>query len=120
LQAEEFALKKLFFVIWVAIALTLFPFVCPYPVALAADLTNGAKVFTTNCAACHAGGGNVVNRAKTLKQEALEQYEMASLEAIQQQVMNGKNAMPAFKGRLTDEQIEDVAAYVLDQAEQGW
>jgi cytochrome c6 len=35
-------------------------------------------------------------------------------------VLNGKMAMPAFKGRLTDEQIEDVATYVLDQAGKGW
>ncbi|NJN58427.1 MAG: c-type cytochrome [Leptolyngbyaceae cyanobacterium SL_5_9] len=113
-------MKKLFFAVLLAIALTCFSSAFSYSAALAADLANGAKVFTTNCAACHAGGGNVVNRAKTLKQEALEQYEMASLEAIQHQVKNGKNAMPAFGGRLTDQQIEDVAAYVLDQAEKGW
>jgi cytochrome c6 len=28
--------------------------------------------------------------------------------------------MPAFKGRLTDAQIEDVATYVLAQADKGW
>ena len=36
------------------------------------------------------------------------------------QVTNGKNAMPAFSGRLTEADIEDVATYVLDQAEKGW
>ena len=45
---------------------------------------------------------------------------MNSLEAIVYQVVNGKNAMPAFKGRLSDAQIEDVATYVLSQAESGW
>lgn len=88
--------------------------------AKAADLAQGAQVFAANCAACHAGGGNVVNGAKTLKIDALQQYEMASIEAIQYQVTNGKNAMPAFGGRLTDEQIENVANYVLDQSEKGW
>jgi cytochrome c6 len=113
-------LKKLWLAIGWAIALTLSSFIFSGSIAFAADLANGAKVFSANCAACHAAGGNVINRAKTLKQEALEQYEMASLEAIQRQVTQGKNAMPAFKGRLTDQQIEDVAAYVLDQAEKGW
>jgi cytochrome c6 len=28
--------------------------------------------------------------------------------------------MPAFKGRLTTEQIEDVATYVLEKSEKGW
>ncbi|MBE9179207.1 c-type cytochrome [Oculatella sp. LEGE 06141] len=90
------------------------------PVAIAADLGNGARVFTNNCASCHMGGGNVVNRAKTLKQEALEQYGMASEDAIKTQVTQGKNAMPAFKGRLSAQQIEDVAAYVFDQSAKGW
>lgn len=88
--------------------------------AIAADLGDGAKVFSANCAACHVGGGNMVNPAKTLKKADLEKYEMASLEAIMSQVKNGKAAMPAFGGRLTDEQIENVASYVLDQSEKGW
>ena len=88
--------------------------------ALAADTANGAKIFNANCAACHMGGRNVVMATKTLKIDALEKYQMNSLEAIINQVRNGKNAMPAFKGRLNDKQIEDVAAYVLQQAEKGW
>lgn len=32
------------------------------------------------------------------------------------QVMNGKNAMPAFGGRLSDDDIANVASYVIDQA----
>jgi cytochrome c6 len=43
-----------------------------------------------------------------------------SAEAIISQVTKGKNAMPAFKGRLKSEQIENVAAYVLEQADKGW
>ncbi|MBD2233758.1 cytochrome c6 PetJ [Phormidium tenue] len=90
------------------------------PVAQAADLDHGGQLFGNNCAACHIGGSNVVNGAKTLKQADLEKYEMASIEAITSQVTNGKNAMPAFKGRLSNDDIADVAAYVLSQAEQGW
>lgn len=88
--------------------------------ASAADLAQGAQVFSNNCASCHAGGKNVVNAAKTLKLDDLNKYDMASVEAIKTQVTNGKMAMPAFKGRLTEEQIDNVAAYVLDQAEKGW
>jgi cytochrome c6 len=95
---------------WLAIALP----------AVAADLAHGQQVFASNCAACHIGGGNVVNGAKTLKITDLEQYDMASIEAIKNQVINGKSAMPAFSGRLTTDEIEDVAAYVLDKAETGW
>ncbi|NJN32727.1 MAG: c-type cytochrome [Synechococcales cyanobacterium RM1_1_8] len=88
--------------------------------ALAGDAAAGKAIFGANCAACHIGGGNVINSAKTLKKEALDQYEMASIEKITYQVTNGKNAMPAFKGKLSEEAIENVATYVLAQAEQGW
>jgi cytochrome c6 len=59
---------------------------------------------------------------KTLEKEALEQYLAGgrNSKAIVTQVTNGKNAMPAFGGRLDDEAIENVAAYVLASSESGW
>ena len=104
-------------ILFVFFTAVMFTFATP---ALAGDVASGGKIFSANCAACHAGGRNVVNAAKTLQKDALEKYEMNSIEAITYQVNNGKNAMPAFKGRLTDAQIEDVATYVLSQAENGW
>jgi cytochrome c6 len=86
----------------------------------AADMVDGAKIFTANCSACHLGGNNVIIASKTLKKEALEKYAMNSLEAIKTQVTYGKNAMPSFRSRLNEAQIEDVAAYVLSQSEKGW
>ncbi len=108
---------KILSALLVFLTAAMFTFATP---AMAGDAASGGKIFSANCAACHAGGNNVVNGAKTLKKDALEKYEMNSIEAITYQVNNGKNAMPAFKGRLTDAQIEDVATYVLSQAEAGW
>ncbi len=88
--------------------------------AYAADLAAGAGIFTANCASCHLGGKNIIMADKSLKKDALEKYEMNSIEAIVKQISQGKNAMPAFTGRLTLEQSQDVAAYVLDKAEKGW
>jgi cytochrome c6 len=89
--------------------------------AFAADIDSGSQVFAGNCAACHAGGNNVIENAKTLRKEALEQYLTGGLKeaSIVMQVTNGKNSMPAFGGRLETEEIEDVAAYVYDQATGG-
>lgn len=89
-------------------------------VAQAADLDNGAKIFNANCAACHAGGRNVVNAAKTLQKDALAQFGMNSVDAIKKQVINGNGAMPAFGGKLSADDIEDVASYVLSKSEAGW
>ena len=36
--------------------------------------------------------------------------------AIIYQVKNGKGAMPAWSGRLSEDEINNVAAYVYDQA----
>jgi cytochrome c6 len=84
------------------------------------DAAIGGKIFAVNCAACHVGGGNVVNGVKTLRKEALEQFGMYDLAMIETQVTNGKNAMPAFKGKLNEADIENVATYVLSQADAGW
>jgi cytochrome c6 len=88
--------------------------------AYAADPVAGGKIFTANCAACHSGGNNLVISTKNLQKETLEKYGMFSMDAVQSQVTNGKNAMPAFGGRLSEAQIENVASYVLQQAENGW
>lgn len=85
-----------------------------------AEPPSGEQLFGANCSACHIGGNNVIISHKTLRKEALEKYEMNSLEAIRHQVINGKNAMPAFGSRLSQEEIEAIATYVLGQAETGW
>ena len=105
--------------VWVTIVAIALMTVFSLP-ANAADIAAGAKVFSANCAACHAGGRNAVNPMKTLKKEALVKYEMATAEAIITQVTKGKNAMPAFGSKLKPEQIENVAAYVLAKADDGW
>lgn len=109
-------MKKLLTLILLALAVTTFTFARP----AFADAGKGAQIFSANCAACHAGGKNAVNPAKTLQKADLEKYSMNSLEAIKTQVINGKNAMPAFGGRLSDQDIADVAAYVLETSEKGW
>ena len=110
-------MKKLISLVLMAVAIVAFGFASP---ALAGDAAAGAKVFSANCAQCHLGGKNVVNPQKTLTKTDLEQYGMASEEAIITQVTKGKMAMPSFLGRLSEADIENVAAYVLAQAEKGW
>jgi len=82
------------------------------------DAAKGAKIFEGNCAACHVGGMNAIQPEKTLEKDALIQYLDGGLEpaSIVKQVTGGKNAMPAFGERLSDEDIKNVAEYVYDQA----
>mmetsp|Transcript_3673 Transcript_3673/g.4725 ORF Transcript_3673/g.4725 Transcript_3673/m.4725 type:complete len:144 (+) Transcript_3673:161-592(+) len=90
--------------------------------AFAGDVAAGEQVFNANCAACHAGGQNVIMPDKTLEKDALEQYLAGGRNeaAVITQVTNGKNAMPAFGGRLGDDEIANVATYVIKTSESGW
>lgn len=111
-------MKRILSVLLLSIAIFTFAFSAP---AFAGDAAKGASIFKANCAQCHLGGKNLVQANKSLKKADLDKYGMNSAEAIIAQVTNGKNAMPAFKGRLKSAQIEDVTAYVLEQAnEKGW
>ncbi|MFH7024957.1 MAG: cytochrome c6 PetJ [Heteroscytonema crispum UTEX LB 1556] len=92
----------------------------PPALAANADIANGAQIFETNCAGCHINGGNIIRRGKNLKMKALKKNNMNSIEAIASIVANGKNNMSAYKDRLSEQQIQDVATYVLQQAENNW
>jgi|TARA_B100000524_G_scaffold116212_1_gene56830 cytochrome c6 len=90
---------------------------CIYPISVKAKENEiGKKLFNLNCIACHKNGQNVIIPEKNLKQEALEENGMANLDAIIYQILNGKNGMPAFGGRLNDPEIEQIAKYVLKQS----
>ncbi|MBD1879804.1 cytochrome c6 PetJ [Coleofasciculus sp. FACHB-T130] len=88
--------------------------------AIAADTVNGAKIFSVQCAGCHLNGGNIIRRGKNLKLKALKRNGMDNVEAIASIVANGKNNMSAYKDRLSEQEIQAVSAYVLEQAEKDW
>ena len=103
------------------------PVLLPIP-ALALDdafiVQEGEQIFSSNCAACHMGGGNVIRANRSLKirdlNAHLEEYQQDPLEAIEHQIEAGKNAMPSYEGKLSESEIIAVATYVELQAELGW
>jgi cytochrome c6 len=109
--------KHIALILLMVLSLGLFNFSQP---AFAADLEAGVKIFKANCVSCHLKGNNTIQKDKTLKLEALQANNMYSLEAIMTQVKNGKNVMPAFGKKLKPADIENVASYVLAQADNGW
>ena len=84
----------------------------------------GEKIFNSNCAACHMGGGNVISAKRTLKISDLsnhvEAYTSAPLEALEHEIEDGLNAMPGYADKLSEEEIIAVATYVEQRAELGW
>ncbi|TAF09676.1 MAG: cytochrome C [Nostocales cyanobacterium] len=115
-------MRILLLILQLAIALLLnFKFINP---ALATETSTGSAIFNKNCASCHIGGANILVEHKTLQKSALskylENYDNEPIQVIIHQVQNGKNAMPAFKNKLSEQAILEVAAYVFQKAETGW
>jgi cbb3-type cytochrome c oxidase subunit III len=74
--------------------------------------TNGEAIFKANCSSCHtlaaAGSTGTVG-------PNLDQLKPA-MAIVVRQVTNGGAVMPAFKGKLSDAQIQAVAKYVSSSA----
>jgi cytochrome c6 len=85
-------------------------------IAKAKNLELGKTLFLSNCNVCHIGGNNIIIPEKNLKKETLETNGMNNLNAIVYQVINGKNGMPAFGGRLQENEIEEIANYILEES----
>ncbi|AOY81970.1 c-type cytochrome [Moorena producens JHB] len=111
-------MKKILIAILLVFALITFSF--PGSALAAGNPAKGKIVFNAKCNVCHQGGKNRVIPVKNLSKSALEKFGMYSAAAIIKQVTYGKGAMPRFGSSLKTAQIEDVAAYVLEQADQGW
>lgn len=100
-------------------------FVSPSP-SFAADISSGATLFDQSCSGCHAGGGNLFNSKKTLREADLSKNGFASVEQVADIVSRGRGQMPAYssfispKGnempaKLSDSEVTDVSAYVVEQ-----
>jgi quinohemoprotein ethanol dehydrogenase len=76
----------------------------------AVDAAAGKEVFAEQCSVCHGadglggnGGPDLTTMPKAKEQKGAEE-----------QVTNGGGGMPAFKGALSEEEIKNVAAYVVE------
>jgi cytochrome c6 len=80
---------------------------------------DGAGLFKTKCAACHgADGSGDTAMGKTLKIRDLRSADVQKQTDAQltEITTNGKGKMPAYKGKLTDEQIKQLVAVIRDLA----
>jgi quinohemoprotein ethanol dehydrogenase len=77
----------------------------------APDAMAGAEVFSENCSTCHGADGLGGNGGPdlTTMPKAKEQA------GAEEQVTNGGGGMPAFGGTLSEEEIANVAAYVVEE-----
>ena len=92
-------------------------FACFPNVAAAAhpDAAAGKDPYQKKCAACHGADGKGETpmgknfKLRDLGSDDVQKQTDAQLIDI---TANGKNKMPAYKGKLTDEKIKDIVDYI--------
>jgi len=80
--------------------------------ALSGDPEDGREVFRANCAMCHGADASGMMGMHPSLRGAVERL---TVEGVEVTVRNGRDTMPpmpAFEGRLTDREINDVIAYL--------
>jgi glucose dehydrogenase/cytochrome c5 len=75
------------------------------------DAMAGAEVFSENCSTCHGASGHGGENGPDLRTMPLAKTEAGAIK----QVTNGGGGMPAFSGVLSEEEIKNVAAYVVEK-----
>ena len=79
-------------------------------VALSGDATSGESLYGTHCSSCHMadGTGNPGLNYPSLVEHAPHETD----EEIVAIVLEGEEAMPAFRSQLSDQEVADVLAYI--------
>jgi mono/diheme cytochrome c family protein len=75
------------------------------------EAADGAQLFSSNCQTCHGPEGAGGHVGPDLQKSSVAE----DLAAVEKQVRNGGGAMPPFAGVLSDEEIDVVAHYVVEQ-----
>jgi len=78
--------------------------------AYAGDIDNGKKIYTRHCVTCHGIDG--VSAMPDAPNFAYSEKLLRPDDFILVSIKEGKNAMPAYRGLLEDQEILDVITYL--------
>jgi quinohemoprotein ethanol dehydrogenase len=71
----------------------------------------GAQLFSDNCESCHGHEGAGGHVGPDLQKSSVAEH----LDQVEKQIRNGGGAMPPFSDVLSDQEIQTVARYVVQQ-----
>ncbi|HEU4520910.1 MAG TPA: cytochrome c [Thermoanaerobaculia bacterium] len=80
--------------------------------ALAGGAPDGASIFKSKCAMCHGADGKKVNKAMNVQDLTSPAVQKKSDEELQKITADGKGKMPAYKTKLSAEEIKAVVAHI--------
>ncbi len=87
------------------------------------EVEAGRRIYLAKCASCHNknGDGNTITAGRFPYANLVDGKWRSdgSPAAIERQVRKGHDPMPRFEGKLTNEEIRDVVAYVADLSHAG-
>jgi cytochrome c6 len=87
------------------------------------DLMAGKMIYERKCASCHNanGDGRTITASRYPYANLIDGVWRSdgSLEAVERQIRYGRDPMPRFEGKLTDEEIRQTAAFVLELSRSG-
>jgi mono/diheme cytochrome c family protein len=81
--------------------------------AFAAD--SGADLFKSKCASCHGASGagdTAMGKSMKLKDLGSADVQKQSDADLANVITKGKKPMPAYEGKLTNDQIQDLVKYI--------
>jgi cytochrome c6 len=87
---------------------------CLFVSVVGAQENIGENLFDQHCAACHPGGGNIINPQKTLHSGDLTTNKITKPEDIVAIMRNPGPGMPKFDSeKIPDKFAEQLAEYIL-------
>ena len=87
--------------------------------AVPARAQDTAGLFKSKCGACHGadGSGNTaVGKSMKIRDFASADVQKQTDEELTATITNGKGGMPAYKDKLTGDQIKQLVAFIRDLA----
>ncbi len=88
-----------------------------FVLSISTRANDSATVYKAKCAMCHgADGSGNTPAGKAMKARDFASPEVAGETDAQltEILTNGKNKMPAYKGKLTEDQIKGLVAYIRE------
>jgi cytochrome c6 len=75
----------------------------------------GATLYKSRCAACHGADGKgdtAIGKSQKLRDLGSDEVQKQTDAQLTDITANGKGKMPAYKGKLTDDQIKQLVSFI--------
>lgn len=81
-------------------------------VSMSSFAADGAATYKTKCAGCHGADGSKSNPAMGIRPLSSPEVQKQSDKELSDVTAKGKGKMPAYTGKLSDEEIKTVVDFV--------